>query len=272
VIEVAGKRNLGLLFLIERIRQFAYLPDVGRLTMCTEIRGATDYQFRIGMRVEHSLVSLKKSQDALLGIEAPDKENAIMVAGENLAIQDTDPDYPALVLGNFMIGGGFLNSRLAVRIRQKEGLSYGVGSSFSASAFDKVGGWMTTAIYAPQNADKLLAAFKDEISRALDKGFTPEELAEAKKGWLQSRQVSRSQDRELVRTLAQRSYQGRTLAYDADLESKIEKLSAAEVQAALKRHLDPSKIAIVISGDFEKGKKVQESGKPADTKPPGGLR
>jgi zinc protease len=202
-------------------------------------------------------------------IEAPDKENAIMVAGENFVLQDTDPDYPALVLGNFMMGGGFLNSHLAVRIRQKEGLSYGVGSSFYASSFEKVGSWQANAIYAPQNADKLLAAFKDEVARTLEKGFTPEEVAEAKKGWLQGRQVSRSQDRELVRTLAARSYQGRTLAFDSDLESRVEKLSPDEILAAFKRHLDPNKITIVISGDFAKAKKAEEAARPAAGKAPG---
>ena len=43
-----------------------------------------------------------------------------MVAGVNIPLRDDDPDYPALVLGNYMLGGGFLNSRLAVRIRGKK--------------------------------------------------------------------------------------------------------------------------------------------------------
>ena len=72
-------------------------------------------------------------------IEAPDKANAFFIAGLNLKLRDDDPDYPALVLGNYMLGGGFLNSRLAVRIRQKEGLWYGVGSQFQASALDQSG-------------------------------------------------------------------------------------------------------------------------------------
>ena len=48
-------------------------------------------------------------------------------------------DYPALELGNYMPGGGFLNSRLSTRIRQKEGLSYGVGSQLSVSSLDQAG-------------------------------------------------------------------------------------------------------------------------------------
>src|SRR6202008_3622695 len=94
-------------------------------------------------------------------VEAPDKESAVFQAGLRIPMRDDAPEYPALVLGNFMTGGGFLNSRLADRIRQKEGLSYGVGSSFSASPFDQDAVFGAQAIYAPQNADKLLAAFQD---------------------------------------------------------------------------------------------------------------
>ena len=122
-------------------------------------------------------------------LETPDKANAFFIAGQNLKLRDDDPDYPALVLGNYMLGGGFLNSRLAVRIRQKDGLSYGVGSQLQASPLDPSGSFTTFAIYAPQNEAKLEAAFKEEIARMLKDGFEAKEITEAKSGWLQSRQV-----------------------------------------------------------------------------------
>ncbi|MEX2558722.1 MAG: insulinase family protein, partial [Pirellulales bacterium] len=59
-------------------------------------------------------------------IQTPDKANATYVAGLAFAMSDTDPEYPAMVLGNFVLGGGSLSSRLGDRVRQKEGLSYGV--------------------------------------------------------------------------------------------------------------------------------------------------
>ncbi len=184
--------------------------------------------------------------------ETPDKANAFFLAGMNLNVRDDDRDYPALVLGNYMLGGGFLNSRLASRIRQKEGLSYGVGSQFQASALDKSGSFVTFAIYAPENASKLEAAFKEEIARALKDGFEARELEEARSGWLQSRQVSRAQDAALARLLAQNLYLSRTLAWDADLEKKVETLTPDQVVSALRRHIDPAKITIVKAGDFAK--------------------
>jgi len=118
-------------------------------------------------------------------VETPDKESAVFAAGLRIPMRDDSADYPAMVLGNFMTGGGFLNSRLAVRIRQKEGLSYGVRSSFNASAFDSDAQFGSFAIYAPQNSERLVAAYQEEIAKIVEKGFTDEEIAEAKKGWLQ---------------------------------------------------------------------------------------
>jgi len=185
-------------------------------------------------------------------LEAPDKANATFIAGLNLNIRDDDPDYPAMVLGNYMLGGGFLNSRLAVRIRQKEGLSYGVFSRFIASPLDKSGSFFTFAIYAPENAARLEEAFKEEIAKTLKDGFTPQEITEAKSGYLQSQQVNRAQDAGLARLLASELFLDRTLAWDAELEKKIAALTAEQITAAMRRQIDPSKITIVKAGDFAK--------------------
>ena len=184
-------------------------------------------------------------------IGTPDKANAFFIAGQNLKLSDQDADYPALLLGNYMLGGGFLNSRLAVRIRQKEGLSYGVGSQFMASSVDQSGRFTAFAIYAPQNRDKLEAAFKEEIEKALKDGFTADEVKAAKSGWLQSRQVSRAQDNELVNRLRSYAYLGRTVSWDAELEKKVEALTTEQITAAMRRHLDLAKISIVKAGDFK---------------------
>ncbi len=187
----------------------------------------------------------------------PDKANAFFVAGFNLKIRDDNPDYPALLLGNYMLGGGFLNSRLAVRIRQKEGLSYGVGSGININSLDEYGQFMARAIYAPQNVEKLEAAFKEEIARMLKDGFTAEEVEAAKSGFLQSRQVSRAQDNELASRLNNYLFLGRTLQWDADLDAKLRALTPEQINAAMRRHIDPTKITIIKAGDFAKNAPVK---------------
>ncbi|HSU26315.1 MAG TPA: pitrilysin family protein, partial [Pyrinomonadaceae bacterium] len=186
--------------------------------------------------------------------ETPDKANAFFVARMNVKVRDDNPDYPALVLGNYMLGSSGLSSRLAARIRGREGLSYGVGSQFSASSLDESGSYFANAIYAPENGEKLEASFKDEIAKVLKEGFTPEEVETAKNGWLQSRQLSRAQDRELAGRMNSYLFFSRTIAWDADLESKVKTLTAAQINTAMQKYLAPDKITIIKAGDFAKAK------------------
>ena len=187
-------------------------------------------------------------------INTPDKANAMMVAGMNLPLKDDNADYPALLVGNYMLGGGFLNSRLATRIRQKEGISYGVGSQLQASSLDESGGFLSYAIYNPDNSEKLIAAWKEEIQKMLNEGFTNTELTDAVKGLIQARSVSRSQDRELCSKLNSYIYLGRSIKWDEEFENKIKALKVEDVNAAMKKWINPNKISFVQAGDFNRKK------------------
>ena len=185
-------------------------------------------------------------------IQTPDKANAMFAAGSRLKLRDTDRNYPGALIGNYMLGGGFLNSRLATRIRVKDGLSYGVGSSLSASSFEESGQFLAFAIAAPQNVSKVEAAFKDELGSALHDGFTEKELDEDRAGWLQSRQTQRSEDQSLARTLVVREQDDRTMVWDETLENSVRNLRAGDVNAAMHAVIDPTKVSIVKAGDFKK--------------------
>ncbi|SOE20906.1 zinc protease [Spirosomataceae bacterium TFI 002] len=198
-------------------------------------------------------------------VNTPDKPNALFLAGIKVQMKDTDPDYPAMVMGNYLLGGGFLNSRLAMRIRQKEGISYGVGSQFSASSLDEVGTFTTYAIYAPENAAKLEAAFVEEINKVRNEGFTEEELIAAVEGFIQGQTVSRSKDNELAGKLDNYLYLDRKVSFDAAYEDKIKNLTIDQVNATFRKYIDASKVTMVKAGDFEK--KFTE--KPEEAKPAG---
>jgi zinc protease len=187
-----------------------------------------------------------------IGIETPDKAMAYFIAGMNLELKEDHPDYPALVMGDFMLGGGFLNSRLATRIRQEEGLSYGVGSNLFAHPADDYGQFTASAIYAPENAEKLEAAFRDELNKVLDEGYTAEEVGAAKAGYLQFQENIRARDNALAGALSQHLYFGRTMEFDAELERKIQALTREQILEAMRRHIDPEKITSVMAGDFPK--------------------
>jgi zinc protease len=184
-------------------------------------------------------------------IETPDKTNAVMMVATTMHLGDSDPDYAALIFANTMIGGGN-QSRLWQRIREKDGLSYDVRSQISGGAKDDYGLFLAQAISNPKNVDKVEAAFKEEIGKILSDGFPADEVETAKKSYLQSRQVARSQDDRLVGTLARNAQYDWTMKHDSDLEAKIAALTPADIQAAVKRHIELGALSYFKGGDFQK--------------------
>lgn len=175
-----------------------------------------------------------------------------------MPISDSHPDYPALVIGNFILGGGSLSSRLGDRVRQKEGLSYGVGSGFNAQATNDRALFYLYAITNPDNMEKVIAAIAEEVERICKDGITKEELAAAQQGYLQEQVVSRSSDKNLTTILAKTEHVNRNMKYYDDLEEKINAVTAEEVRKALTKYINFDSIYIVTAGDFKKGKTTTE--------------
>ena len=201
-------------------------------------------------RYERVADPYREVETVSVDLETPDKTNAMMMAATTFAMRDDDDNYPALVMANYMLGGGFLSSRLATRIRQQEGLSYGVGSQVAAPPIDDSALFVTYAIFAPENADKVVDAFRDEMRKALSDGFTEEEFDAARRGYLDAQKNGRSQDRTLAAMLSNNLFYGRTMEFTAARERAIEELTVEEVNGALRRHISLDNISIFRGGDF----------------------
>lgn len=184
-------------------------------------------------------------------IVTPDKPNAAYIAAMTIPMRDDHPDYAALSIGNFVLGSSGLSSRLGDRLRQKEGLSYSVQSSLQPSAVDERTTFFLFAISNPDNAPKVHEAIQDELKKLLENGITAEELEAAKAGYLQEQQVQRTEDRAIVQTLESYAFIGRDMTFVAAFEDRISKLTVEEVNAALKKHIDPERLFIVQAGDFK---------------------
>jgi zinc protease len=195
--------------------------------------------------------SFQKSIDPVnLKIETPDKQNSQFEAGMNFALTDADPDYPALLLANYIFGGS-ITARLPDRIRNREGLSYSVNSGFSAPSEGNLASFRALAISNPKNAPKVEASFRDELAKTLASGFTAEEVAAGKKAYLDERAVQRAQEQMLPSLILQREATGRTLAWDEQMDAKLAALTPAQVNAAFRKYVDPAKVSIVKAGDFK---------------------
>jgi len=185
-------------------------------------------------------------------IDTPDKENAMYTAAMNLTMRTDDPDYPAVMMASYILGQGGLKSRLTDRLRQKDGLSYGVGSWTWVDDLDRYGNLGIYAIGAPQNMAKVDAAVRQELALAADKGFTAEEIADARKGMLELAAQERSQDGQLAARWTARRYLDRDFGWDKGYEAKLAALTPEQVSAAFRKAVDPARLAVFIAADQAK--------------------
>jgi zinc protease len=200
-------------------------------------------------RIENKVSPTTGGTEVIL---TPDKANSVYLAGLTMPITDTDPEYAALVIGNYALGGAPLSSRLSNRVRGKDGLSYGVMSMVQAHPIDKQGMFMTFAIANPVNMQKVEAAIAEEIKDFVEKGASADELEQAKNGYLQSRKVGRSSDSTLASQLASALHAGRTFAHEGELDKKLEAVQPGDVKKAFEKHVNPKNLAIIQAGDFKK--------------------
>jgi zinc protease len=169
-------------------------------------------------------------------VAMPEKPNASVAASTLLAITDEDDDFPALRIAVKVLGGD-ADSRIWMRLREREGLAYGAGASLAGNSFEPRSRFALQASAASDQADAALAALQGELARALKDGFTPAEVERAKRAWLQERKTMLRDERAYAASLAQGLYSGRDYAWLARYDEKIAKLDAAQVTRALRKYL-----------------------------------
>jgi len=197
-------------------------------------------------------------------METPDKSNAVVAARFNLPLNDTDPDYPALLVANHVLGSSTLASRLGKRLRETEGLTYGVSSSLSADSSpdgkDDAGSLTIQAIAAPQNVERLVSGLREEMAKLVRDGITAGELRDAVAAMLAQRQQARAEDDTVAAALSRNLYLGRTMAWSARIDAMLESLTAEQVNAAIRRHFRPETLSVYAAGAFAGATGTQAKG------------
>ncbi|RFF28472.1 MULTISPECIES: pitrilysin family protein [unclassified Wenzhouxiangella] len=190
-------------------------------------------------------------EPASMEYQLDDKANAGLIGGHPIRMRDDHPDYPAVSLAGHLLGGGFLSSRLADRIRDTEGLSYGVGGGFNAHSIDERGSFFVYAMYAPENRKRLVEVLFEEFDDAVENGFGEEEVAQGRRGYLQQLELKRSEDAQLMSLLNNYLYLDRDMYHRAEFEQAVSELTAEDVTEAVREHLRPDRLSHVVAGDFE---------------------
>jgi len=198
-------------------------------------------------RVERPLFAVAPGREV---IATPDKQNAMLGVQMRWSISDNDAVYPALALANYILGSGG-DSRFWKRIREREGLSYGVWSTVNWGDVDVHSVWNGGAIFAPANRDKVETAFREELAKALRDGFSEAEVQNAKQSLLNFRRLSRAQDERLAQSMVRALELNRTFEFADRVDKAIARLTASQVNNALRVHLKPDALAFVLAGDFK---------------------
>jgi len=189
------------------------------------------------------------AKPASFSFETPDKANAMVLSVLPLKVQDSDPDFTTLTVIEEILGGSS-HSRLMERLRQKDGLSYSAGTQLQASSFEPKAELLFYSIYAPQNLEKIKLGTKEELERFVRDGVTESELVDAKTSIMQARQTGRAQDAGLATLLVRHLRAGRTMAFSAQSDAQIQAVSLAQVNAVIRKYIDPTRLVHIYAGDF----------------------
>ncbi|HEX2570414.1 MAG TPA: pitrilysin family protein [Polyangia bacterium] len=183
-------------------------------------------------------------------IVTPDKQMAMIAAAQAVELGENDPDYPAVEIINFVLGGTF-KSRLIDRLRQKEGFSYGASSNVSASPFERHGVIFSVAICAPENADKAMVAMLDELGKLVKDGIPQAELDEAKKSYRLFFDNLLARDGFVAQQLSRGLYTGRTFEYFRQQQERIDALRSADLVPVLQKYFGLDRLVRVKAGDLK---------------------
>ncbi len=183
-------------------------------------------------------------------LTAPGKANAEYMAFLPLQIQDTDPRWPALLIANYILGGGN-DSRLWQQVRVKDGLSYGIGSSVQASAFEPSAGFTIYASVASENALEVKNSIQNTLEQAIKNGFSSAQVQQAVKSLEQFFALSRSNDAYLTSQWLRYLDTGRSFAWQEQFLQRLQTLDATEVNAVLREFIRPAQLSIALAADFK---------------------
>ncbi|WPO77155.1 pitrilysin family protein [Flavobacterium sp. KACC 22761] len=186
-------------------------------------------------------------------IITPDKENAVALGRISFKMKRNSADYPAFVMANEILGsGGFLSARIPMRLREKEGISYGAGSFIDVPITNDVAAWSYYAFLNPTKKNAVETAAKEEIAKALKDGFTAEELKSNLVSWQNERKTRLGTDYTLMELTNTYLQYGIPLEDYDQLEAKVKALKVEEVNSVLKKYLSLDKMSSVYAGDFNK--------------------
>lgn len=162
------------------------------------------------------------------------------------ALQRGDPDFFALAVGNYTLGGGGFVSRLMKEVREKRGLAYSVSSHFMP--LSQTGPFEISLQTRKAQADEALQVVREVLARFIASGPSEAELRAAKQNLIGSFPLRLDSNGKIVENVALIGFYGLPFDYLDRYAENIEKVTVAEIKAAFARHVSPERMVTIIVG------------------------
>ena len=175
-----------------------------------------------------------------------DKTSVSVVLGQASGMRYTDPGYLALRVGTEILGSGF-TGRLMGQVRDVEGLTYGIDARQANDSLAD-GDWHISATFAPSKLDQGIASTRRELKKWYEQGATEQEVADRKTNLVGTFKVGLATTDGMAANLLRAVQRGLTPAWLDEYPRRINSLTTAQVNTAIKQHLDPEKMFLVKAG------------------------
>ena len=164
------------------------------------------------------------------------------------AVRRGDPDYYALLTGNYILGGGGFVSRLMKEVREKRGYAYSVYSHFQP--LQQPGPFQIGLQTKREQASDALKVVEEVLAEFLARGPSEDELKAARRNLADGFPLRIDSNRKLLDHIAVIGFYGLPLNYLDDFPRRIEAVTIAEIRAAFQRHIKPEHlVTVIVAGD-----------------------
>ena len=189
----------------------------------------------------------QKSVEHKESIHIPDKTSADVYIGQSIGIDQDHKDYIPLMMAIYILGGNF-SARLMQTVRDKEGLTYGIGSSISSASYKRDGYWSTWATFSPELIKKGIESTKKQINLWTSNGVSQSEVETKKQTIIGSYKVGMDTTSGLANRILSNDEKGRDISYLDDYPNIINSVSIDQVNNAIKTYVDPLNLVEVSAG------------------------
>jgi predicted Zn-dependent peptidase len=163
-----------------------------------------------------------------------------------IGLRPTDPDWPAVAVANRVLGGGS-SARLFMNIREDKGWTYGAYSAWTKPL--DLGYFRATANCRTEVTDSTVAEMLAEVRRIVDEPIAEDELSSAKSYLVGNFPTTIETPSQIAAQVGMVKLLGLDKSYLENYRRDVSKVTAADAQAAMKKHLHPDQLAIVLVGD-----------------------